>query len=226
MLIVPTILTTHLAEFERQFIRMLPWCKTFQIDIQDGKYVPSSTLSVEDLYIFFSSADESKLNIFQTATFDFHLMELNYANSIKTLRKLAPIIPIRYVFTHTNIDIESKLVSDLVVCPALSPEDAIDRYLLGSDIQTYPAIQVMTIHPGPQGQIFMIGELDKVCSLRTFGFGGQIMIDGCVNDDSIKQMKGLPPSYLPDVLCVGSYFSKCPDESIQTQYTKLNQLIT
>lgn len=230
MLIIPALLTTYLAEFERQLVRLLPYYTTFQIDVQDGKYVPSLTLSVEDLYIFFSSADQAKLALYQSVIFDFHLMEQNYAKSITTLQKLSQIINIRYVFVHTNFNTvaypESGENCKFQICPVFSPEDTVSNHVVGRDLLSFPAIQIMTIHPGPQGQSFLVDELGKVDKLQTLGFKGLVMIDGSVNEDSITQILSLPQSFQPDVLCVGSNLSRCPDENIRAHYMKLNQLIS
>ena len=92
----------------------------------------------------------------------------------------------------------------------LDPEDKVS-----TTIHSFPAVQIMTVVPGKQGQSFLPNNLDKITQLRKNGYTGQILIDGSVNAETLKLI--LQQKYRPDVLNVGSYLVKAnnPHEHFQ-----------
>lgn len=225
MEVVPTITTTAIDTFEYLFSRFVPSCKTFQIDIQDGILVPSKTFTARDLLSYLQNLAPERLKTYKSATFDFHLMEIDYKDSLQAVETIASLIRVRYVFVHMNF--LHSLTTSLTLCPTINPEDrALDELrMLDKPLITFPAIQVMTIHPGPQGQAFIPKQLERIRDLRDAGFKGDIIVDGAINQASLRHILSLPKIYHPDCVCVGSYFSRAPDYEIVDRVETLRSLL-
>ena len=235
MEIVTTLLTTSVQEFEAQFTRTLPFCTTFQIDIQDGLFVPSSTLSAEHVCATLNRLRVSLGELVEGCTFDFHLQVTDYLPSLSAIHAVASDIRIRYIFAHTNLplasqpDIEnwSLKIENLFLCPALNPEDRLtkDTLFVGRPLLSFPAIQIMTIHPGPQGQVFIPKQLERINELRNNGYKGKIVVDGSINPTSLKHILSLPSTYHPDIVCVGSYLSRAPNQEVGGRIEMMKELV-
>jgi pentose-5-phosphate-3-epimerase len=90
----------------------------------------------------------------------------------------------------------------------INPEEDVKRLAKDYSFAEVPVIQLMTIHPGPQGQLFIPDALTKIEELRTVGFCGEIYIDGAVNEETLPTLTAL--SHPPHVLCPGSYLAHAP----------------
>ncbi len=263
MLIVPAILTNDEGQFVHQAGRLLPHFSLFQIDVQDGQYVPSTTLSLPSVVGCLAKLIVQFPEKMHAASFDLHLMLSDYSGASKELNGLSEDINIRYVFVHRNIEerIDTSPTSPFTpvggiplhkggpssgrssfeggappwagwwmsqICPVLNPQD-VDLLqegatFLGQKVLSYPAIQIMTISPGPQGQAFEPANLDKIKTLRKNGYKGEILIDGSVNEKSIKLILEKEKVFWPDTLCVGSYLSRAPDSEVNPRTNALNEL--
>ncbi len=233
MEIVTTLLTTSVQEFETQFTRTVPFCTTFQIDIQDGLFVPSSTLSAEHVCATLNRLKVSRGELVEGCTFDFHLQVTDYLPSLSAIHAVASDIRIRYIFAHTNFALTTDLErgtwhSELsAICPALNPEDRLtkDTLFVGRPLLSFPAIQIMTIHPGPQGQVFIPKQLERINELRNNGYKGKIVVDGSINPISLTHILSLPSTYHPDIVCIGSYLSRAPNQEVGGRIETLKTLV-
>lgn len=235
MEIVFTLLAKDIQDFESQLIRIAPVCKVFQIDIQDGVYVPNTTLPSEKICDAVPHLIVSHSASLAGCTFDFHLQIADYSSSLEALHALNDVVPIRHVFVHTNFPLSSQSsienwslkIENLSLCPALNPEDqcAKDALFVGRPLLSFPAIQIMTIHPGPQGQTFIPKQLDKIAYLRQQGYKGRVFIDGGVNPSTLQYILSLPPAYRPDTICVGSYLSRAPEQDFRERIEVLKTLV-
>ncbi|MFO0703416.1 MAG: hypothetical protein U0525_01690 [Patescibacteria group bacterium] len=233
MKIIPAILTTDKKSFKEQITRLLPYFDTFQIDVQDGKFVPSTTIALPEIIestaflLQDTRVDMSKVKL------DFHLMLIDYYRALKHIDELSGKIDVRYIFVHRNLTNISDKISAKTkskICPTLNPSDKDlvnpERTFLDKKVINFPAIQVMTIHPGPQGQEIDYSNLDKIKSLRSLGYQGEILIDGSVNLDTAKHILTLEKNLQPNTLCVGSYLSKAEELELGNRINTLKTLVS
>lgn len=222
MRIIPAILEQTNDQFINQLHTLIPYFTHFHIDIADGKFVPNTTIQIEEI-------TETILNqqmLTNKRTFDFHLMVNNYQLDIEQLKKLSRLIAIHTVFVHIAPFEKSKLPpveAPFQIGIALNPEDEISAHW--EVIKTFTAVQVMSVHPGFQGSLFLPQTLEKITHLRQHGFRGAIYLDGGINDKTLLLI--VRNKYCPNVLCVGSYLETNTSTKLKlTQVllkTELNQ---
>jgi pentose-5-phosphate-3-epimerase len=235
MEVVPTITTTAIDTFEYLMFRFLPHGKTFQIDIQDGHFVPNKTFTADDVLQFLQNLPPERLDIYKSAVFDFHLMVQGYGPSLEAISQIKRLVTVRYIFVHQNFPLPSHAnienwslkIEHLSVCPTLNPEDppVQGATFLGKPLLSFPAIQIMTIHPGPQGQAFIPKQLERINELRMSGYKGKIVVDGSMNPTSLQYILSRPSIYHPDIACIGSYLSRAPDKEIGARIETLKALV-
>jgi len=227
MQIVPAILTTDAEDFKSQILSLLPYYSTFQIDIQDGNYVPSTTLAPLEIADALGQIKRERNDAFANTKFDFHLMLSDYSEALSVIESLSKEISARYIFVHRNFD---SFAGEAAVCATLNPEDSANQLEDDSLFRTLkplsaPAIQIMTINPGPQGQQMDFTNLEKIKRLRELGYKGEILIDGSVNNVSLEKIIKMDEIYWPDTYCVGSYLSIASGEDLQQRIVLLGKLI-
>lgn len=215
-----SLLAHDVTDLDHQMRRILPWSIGCQIDIQDGVYVPSTTLPLSDVVAW---AQESRDMLTELPYLDIHLQVTDYTLCFEALRKMSQLTSIRHVFVHNNCH---DTPSGMSICPALKPdeEDHGDRRAGGNEIGSYPAILVMTIYPGMQGQDFIPSQLAKIGALRRGGYTGEILVDGGINPQSVHLILQTPLEERPDTLCVGSYLARAPDQEIGERIETLEDL--
>lgn len=218
MIITPAPLETIIQTFEMNVKRLHPFYSRFQVDIADGIFVPNTTIQVSDISHLHSLATPDTI-------FDFHLMvqdPLTHIEQIKNLHgiTLGTILVHKSVFP--GIELLNTRYPLLRFGLVLNPEDKVDDIEAGL-MTSLPAIQVMTIIPGFQGKPFIEESLIKIEQLRKRGFGGEILIDGSVNEKTIPTI--LSRHYKPDVLGVGSYLTKSTKEDLERRIGFLKRAI-
>jgi len=215
MQIVPTLLNQSITEFDLQLKTLSRYFNYFQIDIADGELVANRTLQLEDLLIFFNQypLKENQLG------FDFHLMVKDIGPEIRKIEQLKKIIPVRYLLLHLAslaIDQNITLPYGLVLNPNDQIVDLKERYNLAQ----IPAIQIMTVIPGFQGGEFIPNTLNKIEQLRYLGYRNLILLDGGINEKSLKLI--LERQNKPDILCIGSYLTKL--DQLEDKINYLHQI--
>ncbi|MFA6532486.1 MAG: hypothetical protein WCT22_00635 [Patescibacteria group bacterium] len=185
--------------------RLSPFYNYFQIDIGDGIYVNNRTVQIDEIMNNFS-----QFSNFKTLNFDFHLMVSDFKSDIAKLNLLKKSLQIKNIFIHLSAisDFESQ-ISDLSVIPiglTLNPEDQVSDLINHYPLITIPALQIMSVTPGVQGNPFLPETLTKVQQLRVLGYKSKIFLDGAVNDKTLPIINRL--KYKPDVLCPGSFLTK------------------
>ncbi|MFS8158775.1 MAG: hypothetical protein ACMG6E_00920, partial [Candidatus Roizmanbacteria bacterium] len=99
------------------------------------------------------------------------------------------------------------------IVPVLNPKHEVEVYW--ESIKNSQAIQIMTIHPGKQGQPFLPDTLDKISQLRKRKYTGEILLDGGINEKSLAYILE-NCTYLPDTICPGSFFHKNIQENLMS----------
>jgi len=232
MEIVPTITTTAIDTFDYLLSRFYAHCSSIQIDIQDGLFVPNKTFTAESALQFFQKLPSERLSKYKSVMYDFHLMVKDYGASLTAINTIRKLVKMRYIFVHQNFTkahsiLENEHLDFPTVCPTINPEDPPIQVttFLGKPLMSFPAIQIMTIHPGPQGQSFISSQLERVKDLRIAGYRGKVVIDGSINTVSLQNIMSRSSMYHPDIACIGSYFSRAPDQEIGQRIEILKELV-
>ncbi|MEO6508866.1 MAG: hypothetical protein ABIO02_02845 [Patescibacteria group bacterium] len=208
MKILPALLEATIDSFAAQLTRLTPHFDRFSIDIQDGKVIPSTTISTSDILEYFKSQPP----VSASPIFDFDLMTLDYEKALSDISELKKYISIGniVIFKAALKGAHLPSHSDLVIGLSLDPPDTIEGLELEYNLNQVPCLQIMTIHAGPQGQSFIPELLNKIDQAKSLGYGSQIYIDGAVNSSSLPTILG--HKNVPDFACVGSYLTKAGDE--------------
>lgn len=201
MKIYPSILETNTQDFLASINRLTPYFHYFQLDIADGQLVPNTTVQIKDIL---AVLETSPLK-FAALQWEFHLMVQDYSTHLKHLSYMSHM-QIRRVLIHLKALAHTfEALSDQTPCDVglvLNPEEGISEHW--ERIKAFPIMQLMTVNPGYQGAPFIPEVLDKIAQLREKGYKGDIILDGSINEESMKTIMQKPP--LPDAVCPGSYF--------------------
>lgn len=199
---------------------MSPYFKYFQLDFADGILVEDTTADLGDLMNEFESLKEPWL---KGLSLDFHFMVKNYRREIEKLKKAKETITVNNIFIHFSaIDDFSNNPLEFPgfnVGLVLNPEDTVSGLMEKIDLHKVPYIQIMSVVPGAQGRPFIPETLNKIDQLRANNYRNKIYLDGAVNDKTIPIITSR--KNLPDVVCPGSYLTKCPDEELENRRSYL-----
>ncbi len=240
MNIYPSILENTTEGFIAQLNTVAPHFSHFQFDITDGLFVPGKTVQPHEMESVDFSSLQGSTEILRFAqddkesaqddkgsarddkgsaqenkpkTVEFHLMVRDYASYIEQIEKLDSKLTINRVFIPANQS-KSNVVSHekYEIGLVLNPEDTIEEYL--KLVSQYKSVLLMTVNPGAQGNPFMSEVLDKIDALRVAGYEGEIVLDGGINDVTLKEI--VSRKYLPTGVCPGSYFKENVAERLET----------
>ncbi len=213
MQIIPAILVNAPQELNQQLTKLSPYFSHLQIDIADGIYVPEKTITLQEI-------SESRIEN-KELRFDFDLLVDNIEESINSLDKLAKRLSIDTVFIHkqnSSFIIHNPLFSTgMGIDPQISVETIIQQF----DINSLPAIQIMSVEPGAQGRTFIKEALNKIEQLRKAGYRNKIYLDGGINEKTIPLI--LENQFRPDFLCIGSYLSET--QNIEERIYIINSIL-
>ena len=212
MKIMPALLDTDPEDMSAELARLTPFFKSFQIDVMDGIFVPDETVQLEEI--------KSVVEEYPDIIIDFHLMVEDWNHELDILETFYDS-NIRYVLIHAKTnppaDVFTEQLSDqyrlgLVV----NPEEEIKTIVQKYDLSHIPAIQIMTVVPGKQGQPFISESLNKIEQLRDVGYKSDIIIDGAVNAKTLPVILG--KKYVPDYAGAGSFLTRAKnlDEAISS----------
>lgn len=204
MQIIPAELTHTEIDFIEQLLPLLPHFSHFHIDIADGKFVPNTTIQIEEISEALFTLPKDDLD---KLSFDFHLMVKDVDKEIEKLQFLSEKIAIKTVFVHISV-IDSDHLSRLskekfAVGLVLNPEDSVESLSRQYNLESIPSIQLMTVHPGFQGSAFVPEVLNKVEQLRTQHYRNKIYLDGAINENSLVLVKKYQDQL--EAVNVGSY---------------------
>ena len=189
--IIPSILATTEEEFVRLLKLVEPYVDRVHLDIGDGDFIPTRTVSGHEQLIKM----ETKVN------FDVHLMvsrpedQMYYWYKTKADRFL-----IHAETDHGHINLINQIhLNDRKVGLVLNPETQTDT--IKEVMDNIDFVQFMTVNPGFYGSEFV----DRVIS-KILDFHGQypsmpIMVDGGVNSETARHLIAVGATSL----VVGSY---------------------
>jgi len=205
--IIPALITSDedstndFKELKLKFEKLQPFLADFdnwvQIDITDGKFVPTETvINLEDLKYF-----TEKANV------EFHLM-INRPE--KVIGEWARIGPKRIIVHIEAVEDMDELLNvcrekNVEVGLALNPETP--NVMIEAWISAVDLILFLGVYPGKGGQEFIPEVLEKIKSLRQNFPNVKIEIDGGVGTANIEELKKAGV----DIFVIGSGILKSPD---------------
>lgn len=217
MIICPSILEKTAAGYLQTIKKLSSFFSYFQIDIADGQYVANKTASIDDVLKIFAQEDLSFLKL------DFHLMVKDYQKMIKKILSFQKKLTLNNIFIHADLSPNLDQLRNLFynnIGLVINPQDQILNLARKYDLKKIPALQIMSVYPGKQGQSFLKETLKKIEQLRIIGYRYKIFLDGGINDQTMPLI--LKQKFQPDVICPGSYFTKAKINKIKEKIEKLN----
>lgn len=202
--VAPAILTDDATTLEKLVRQAETFTDFTQIDIMDGKFVPSHSVGYQDVI-----AVQPKL------TWEAHLMVLNPEDSAEGFKRAGAF---KIVFHYEATKQPEKVIAairklGLQVGLAVNPETPVAA--LAPLVAGIDSVLFLSVNPGFYGAKFLPEVLDKVAEFRQKYPEMEIGVDGGMKEGTIVQAveKGA------DVVYVGSAISLQPDPA--TSYRKL-----
>lgn len=200
MKIAPSILDADFSKLQEE-VDSISTADRIHLDIMDGKYVSNISFRARDVEaIRFPVETEA------------HLMCDTPEIYFDEFQKLG-VVGITFHIENTGEDRALELFGDLKsrgiragICidGYTEPEALSDEVLRQAD-----KILVMSVKAGKGGQSFMSESIEKIKTLRSRGFAGEIEVDGGVNLDNVKLLAEAGA----DIVVVGSFIMKRPAET-------------
>ncbi len=187
--VVPAILTDDPQTLERMIRLTESFTNYAQLDIMDGQFVPSQSITWQHL-----------ANLHIKLNWEAHLMVLHPENYLKDFCQAgAQRVIFHYEATSSPREVIS-LIRELKsgVGLAINPETTASDIL--PLVHEVDSILLMTVNPGFYGNQFIPEVMDKVTELRRARPDLEIGVDGGVKESNISQIarSGV------DVIYVGS----------------------
>jgi len=201
--LVPAILTDDPKSLETMVRQAETFTTHAQIDIMDGQFVPSRSITWEHL---------SPLSI--KLTWEAHLMVLYPEDYLEGFRQVgAQKIIFHYEATPSPREVISLARNlGLGVGLAINPETPVPAILhLASEVDS---ILLLSVNPGFYGSKFIPEVRDKVAELHHTSPNLEIGMDGGINEHNIAEIaqSGV------DVICVGSAIFRQPQPAESFHY--------
>jgi len=205
--IVPAILTSDKSTFQNMLELTSRFCDYVQVDIMDGRFVPSQSITPEDIA-------GCRSLVFTEA----HLMVEDPLKWIEPVKKFGAKAIIFHVEIIKDIDKiisvikEQGMLAGLAINPD-TPISKLDEFIDKIDLALF-----MSVVPGFYGSEFIPSVLGKIKSFRE-KFPKPIGIDGGVKISNLKEV-ALSGA---DNICVGSAVLKAENPALA--YRELSQLL-
>jgi ribulose-phosphate 3-epimerase len=175
--IVPAILTNDSATLEIMIRQAESFTNYIQLDIMDGKFVPSQSITWKHLANL-----PTKLN------WEAHLMVLHPEDYLPDFHQAgAQKVIFHYEATPSPLEVIAKARKvGLGVGLAINPETTISTIL--TLVEEVDNILLMTVNPGFYGSKFIPEVMDKVAELKNARPDVEIGVDGGVKESNITQI--------------------------------------
>ena len=207
--IVPAILTADTSTLTRMVREAETFTDFVQFDVMDGKFVPSNSVSCEDI-----AKLKTKLK------WEAHLMVLCPEDCLEDFKRAGAK---KIVFHYEATPSPEKVIKairklGMQAGLALNPETPISA--IKSLVKQVDSVLFLSVNPGFYGAQFIPGVLDKIVEFRKAYPKIEIGIDGGIKESNIAQAarSGV------DVICVGSAIFLKPAPA--ASYRRLVELAT
>lgn len=199
--ISPSILSVPIELVPEKIKKVEKNIDYIHIDVMDGKFVSNKTSGVE----MFNTA-----KIASDKPLDVHLMVENPINEIEKYEG-AEIITFHIEAVNSEeevLEIIEKIHSiGAKVGISIRPNTKVEN--LEKYFEKIELVLVMTVEPGYGGQKLISETLEKISTLRNFGFKGLIEVDGGVTVDNSSLVK----EYDVDIIVAGTAVFSALDEN-------------
>lgn len=189
MRILPAILTSDPADLERKIRQAEPLSDWVQIDIMDGRFVPSRSIEASHL-----TSINTELNM------EIHLMTERPEGLLDGFARAgAKRVLFHYEATSSpDTVVKAARQLGLAVGIALNPETPVTALLKLKE--PVDCVLFLSVNPGFYGREFIPAVLDKVREFRSLRAKVEVGIDGGIKRSNIKVVKAAGVDYA----CVGS----------------------
>lgn len=214
-IIEPTITTNDTTIYEIRMDDFLSYAPRIHIDITDGKFAPSQTINLNQVY--WPKSDE------RSAKIDLHLM---IEHPIEWLDQIVSLAPDRVILHAESADAGDKLPKifahlrkfdiqcGVALLPQTQPAEVADLIKLADSVLIFGG------HLGYQGGEADLSQLAKVTEIKKINKEAAIEWDGGANASNVRQLANAGI----DIINVGSAISKAP--IAKDAYTELKQLMS
>lgn len=197
--IVPAVLTDDAAALTLMLRQAEGFTGYVQIDIMDGKFVPTHTVGLPEIVTAGTSL-----------SWEAHLMVVNPVDYFVPCKEAgAKKVIFHYEATQTPQEvIEAARQAGLQVGLAVNPDTPLGSVLpLAKQVDS---VLFMTVYPGYYGAEYIPEVMDKVRAFRRAAPNVVSAIDGGAKASNIEEIaaSGL------DYICVGSAVFKAPDPGV------------
>ena len=207
MIIVPAILTDEAKTLEWMIRLSESFTDYVQVDIMDGKFVPSRSIAASDLG-----------KIKTSLRMEAHLMVEDLEGCLKPFKEAGCERIIFHFEAASNPSRTFKKIKelDLETGLALNPDTPISK--VEPFIEAIDFVLLMSVHPGFYGAKFIPEVLNKARELRRLWPEVILSMDGGLKSDNILEVKEAGV----DLACVGSRIFKADDP--REAFLKLKKL--
>lgn len=189
MKIVPALLTDNPAELKRMIMLAEGFCDLIQIDIMDGKFVPSKSISAQDM-----AAIKTPLKL------EVHLMVEEPGGYLEPFKAAGAF---RIVFHYESKEDPAEVIAGIRAL-GLSPGIAINPETPLSEVERFfsdiDILLFLSVNPGFYGSRFIPAVCDKARALKDRKGALITAMDGGIKSDNILIIKDAGV----DLACVGS----------------------
>ncbi len=189
--IIPSILAKTAEDFEKILRAVEPYVDRVHLDIGDGDFVPTKTITGYDELIKM----ETKVK------FDVHLMVSRPEDQMYFWYKTkADRFLVHAETDHGHINLINQIhLNNREVGLVLNPETQVDK--ITELIDDIDFVQFMTVHPGFYGSEFVESVLNKISEFHGQYPSMPIFVDGGVNPETALRLAAIGAT----TLVVGSY---------------------
>ncbi len=182
--IIPAILTADSEELRKQFSILRGNTNWLHIDIADGTFVKNQSISIFELQ-----------EAYKYFNLEIHLMVKNperYFEDCDSMGAKRVIFHYEAVSNITETQ-EKSAHYQFHTGIALNPETKLE--VLNSVKERISSLLLMSVHPGFQGQEFIVSSLEKAREARKMFPEMLIGIDGGIAKENIKEVFSAGASY-------------------------------
>jgi ribulose-phosphate 3-epimerase len=205
--IIPAVLTEDSNELSKMLQNAVHYTDYVQIDIMDGQFVPSRSISWTDI-----------INVPSKPKWEAHLMVKSPENEIVNYQK-AGADKVIFHFEATpqpwkSIEVARKL--NIKIGMAFNPETSVSAIL--ALVEKVDSVLFLSVNPGYYGAKYIPEVLNKVRDLHFLKPNLLLSIDGGINEKNLLEVAA---SGLNDI-CVGSGIFRQPDPA--AAFRKLTEM--
>lgn len=206
-MICPTVTAFDNDEYKVQIERLVPFAKRVHIDLMDGKFAPSKSPGLDQVWWP------------ESLTADIHLMYQRPAEQIDQLIRLKPnLVVIHFEADVDHLDFSSKLIQNNIKAGLAilsgTPVDSVKDIM-----HCYDHILVFSGKLGHHGGKADLKLLDKVRQIREHYLEAEISWDGGISDKNAQQLVEAGVN----ILNVGGFIQKSSDP--QVSFTQITEII-